>query len=336
MPQTPRHPISIELSEKDCQDLIKLIEAYGKNKGNGWDAWARNINQTIQTSINNSQTIPMVHLLLDEQNWNVIITIIQTFNWEDERREWAKKTVQLIIDATKKAQALLPPSIISPAYAGGEKATTLEESTPVYQQMNNNFPPFVVLPSMSEINIVLNIQNAGKTWTKIVLSDNREGFVLPTTRVFIIHQRIIIDDRGANIYEATSTDAKLQKHFEKGTLIYLLGPVPNASNKWVKIRDFSGNEGYMPGDTILDKPKKEGGEQHNVPKCLHCGYVGPWIVGPLFTLMDWIIGGALLVAFGGGLIYMLLVGISRWNPNNRSKKCAHCGTQNMFTFVYNQ
>jgi len=217
-----------------------------------------------------------------------------------------------------------------------KKATTLEESTPVYQEMNENNPPFALLPLMSEITILLNYQNAGKTWTKILLPDNKEGYVLPSTKVYIIDQRVIIDDRGANIYDSLSADSKLLNHLEKGTLVYLLGTVPNTENKWVKIRDFKGNEGYMPGDTVVDKSPNQGGTQHNIPKCQHCGNIGQWVVGPIFTPTDWIIGGVLFFAFGGGFIYLLIVGISRSNPNNRPKKCAQCGSQNMFTFIYNE
>ena len=74
---------------------------------------------------------------------------------------------------------------------------------------------------------------------------------------------------------------------------------------------------------------------HETPKCTYCGHVGEWVVGPLFRKMDYIIGVAFLfLGFVPGLIYMGVVGLIRSNKNNREKKCAKCGAQNMFTNMY--
>lgn len=78
-----------------------------------------------------------------------------------------------------------------------------------------------------------------------------------------------------------------------------------------------------------------GGQNHAVPKCTYCGYVGNWIVEPLFRPMDWaigIIGG--LFTFGFGFAYFLVVGLIRSNKDRRAKICPNCKAQNMWTFIY--
>jgi hypothetical protein len=71
-----------------------------------------------------------------------------------------------------------------------------------------------------------------------------------------------------------------------------------------------------------------------VPKCLHCGFVGPWKIEPLVRPIDWIITLVFLFLFGGGLIYLLVIIIIRSNENRRAKICANCGARNMFSFQY--
>jgi hypothetical protein len=215
-----------------------------------------------------------------------------------------------------------------------EKATTSEEKTAVYKDMDMTYSPLVVLPPLSEITVMIILQKNGQTWMKIKLSDNREGFIPSTTKLFIIREMVIEDDRGANIYESPSVESHLKKHLEKGSLLYLLGRVPNAYNAWVKVKDYSGSEGFMIGD-VLGKIHLKGNEgHHNTPKCLNCGNIAPWKVEPMFRLIDWVIFGILLGAFGSGFIYLLIVWISRINPANRTKICSLCGAKNMFTFLY--
>jgi hypothetical protein len=75
-------------------------------------------------------------------------------------------------------------------------------------------------------------------------------------------------------------------------------------------------------------------QSHAVPKCLSCGYVGPWKVDGLLRPMDWVIGLLFMVAFGSGLVYLVVVALLRSNKNNRAKICTNCKARNMFAFQY--
>jgi hypothetical protein len=80
---------------------------------------------------------------------------------------------------------------------------------------------------------------------------------------------------------------------------------------------------------------EQGAQQtHDVPKCLSCGTVTPWQIEPVLRQIDWIIGLVLLCAFGGGLVYLLVVAAVRSNPARRAKLCPKCGARNLWTFVY--
>ena len=70
------------------------------------------------------------------------------------------------------------------------------------------------------------------------------------------------------------------------------------------------------------------------PKCTGCGYEGPQKKEKIFRGMDWVIGLSLLLLFGTGLIYLIVVGLIRMNPNNRAKICPKCGARNLWTFLY--
>jgi hypothetical protein len=93
--------------------------------------------------------------------------------------------------------------------------------------------------------------------------------------------------------------------------------------------------GTFPATERVLPPTQPGQQyQHSVPMCLSCGTVTPWQVGPLYQPINLIIGLVFLIAWGGGLIYLLVVGIRRSDPNNREKVCPFCKAKNMWTFVY--
>lgn len=76
-------------------------------------------------------------------------------------------------------------------------------------------------------------------------------------------------------------------------------------------------------------------QMHDVPKCQHCGHVGPWQVSPVIRGIDIVIGIAFLfLGVLPGLIYIGVVAAVRSNPDRRSKICARCGAKNLFTFIY--
>jgi hypothetical protein len=81
---------------------------------------------------------------------------------------------------------------------------------------------------------------------------------------------------------------------------------------------------------MIDQP----GQKHAVPKCLSCGTITPWKIEPLLLPRHIFITLALVIFFGAGLVYALVVIAMRSNPNQRSKICPHCGGRNMWTFMY--
>jgi hypothetical protein len=74
--------------------------------------------------------------------------------------------------------------------------------------------------------------------------------------------------------------------------------------------------------------------EHSVPKCLRCGTVTPWKVGPLLRPIDIVIFLVLLKAWGGGFVYLLLTCLCRRDPDSREKVCPKCGAKNLWTFCY--
>ncbi len=74
---------------------------------------------------------------------------------------------------------------------------------------------------------------------------------------------------------------------------------------------------------------------HDIPKCQHCGHVGPWKIAPILRPVDIIIGIILLfLGVVPGIIYLGVVAAIRSNKDRRSKSCTKCGAKNLFTFIY--
>lgn len=75
--------------------------------------------------------------------------------------------------------------------------------------------------------------------------------------------------------------------------------------------------------------------RHNVPKCTYCGYVGPWIVGPVFRPIDIILTIVFLfIGIIPGLVYAGVIFFIRKDERNREKVCPKCHAKNLWTFIY--
>ena len=74
--------------------------------------------------------------------------------------------------------------------------------------------------------------------------------------------------------------------------------------------------------------------QHDVPKCQCCGTITHWKLEPILLPIHIIVGLALLLFFGSGIIYVAGVAAIRANPVRRAKICPRCGGRNLWTFLY--
>jgi hypothetical protein len=113
MNQLPHQPVSIELDQKDCLELLNLLGTYGKNKGGDWDLWAIQINKLIQASLDKSPMTPKVIISFDEINWKTIYDIIQNSckDLGGEWPQWSQKIGQLINDARQLSKMPPPPQV---------------------------------------------------------------------------------------------------------------------------------------------------------------------------------------------------------------------------------
>src|ERR1035437_10286484 len=74
--------------------------------------------------------------------------------------------------------------------------------------------------------------------------------------------------------------------------------------------------------------------QHQVPRCLSCGWIGPWKTEPILLPRHIVVFLLLLLVFGAGFVYLLVVIIMRSSARGRPKICPNCGARNMHTFMY--
>jgi hypothetical protein len=109
--------------------------------------------------------------------------------------------------------------------------------------------------------------------------------------------------------------------------IGLYSPPPTASPAYTAHQFHSGMN--MP----IIVPQQHG-TQHMIPKCLRCGTVTPWRAEPIMLAHHWVIFLILLLVFGAGLIYLLVVLLIRSNEANRAKICPYCAARNLWTFIY--
>ena len=83
------------------------------------------------------------------------------------------------------------------------------------------------------------------------------------------------------------------------------------------------------------QPQSYAPTYHDVPKCTHCGHIGPWKVQSILRPMDIVI--TIVLLFLGvipGIVYAGVVIAIRANKDNREKICTQCKSKNLFTFNY--
>jgi len=137
------------------------------------------------------------------------------------------------------------------------KARIINQPENVYSQTDANSPIIAQLAIGIEIELGVLKKNNGKDWVTVTLPDGRQGYMPGQTQVFLIKLARLIQE-SVNIYSAPSVQSPLKGKYIKNAVFYIADSIKQNNIVWVKIRDFSGNEGYIDWQTrVLILPPNE-------------------------------------------------------------------------------
>jgi uncharacterized protein YgiM (DUF1202 family) len=130
------------------------------------------------------------------------------------------------------------------------KARILDPDVKVYSSTDANSVSIATLHAGSEIEFGGAKRKAGKVWVPITLSTGQQAFIPGETRIYVIKQGALMQNN-VELRSEPSSESLVKQQLPRNTRIYILQVVKGGEKEWVKVRDMSGSEGYIAGDTRL-------------------------------------------------------------------------------------
>jgi hypothetical protein len=130
------------------------------------------------------------------------------------------------------------------------KARILDEQVKVYSSTDENAVSIATLTKGNEIDFGPAKKKAGKVWVPISLSTGQQAFIPGEARIYVLRQGTI-KENSVDLLAEPADGALVKKQLTRNTNIEILLVVDKQGKKWVQVRDASGSEGYISGNTRI-------------------------------------------------------------------------------------
>jgi hypothetical protein len=130
------------------------------------------------------------------------------------------------------------------------KARILDPQVKVYDSFEENALSIAILSEGMEIEFAAPKKKAGKLWIPIVLSTGQQAFIPGDTRLFVIREGTLMQAK-VDLYTEPSADSAIKQQLTRNARFSIQRVIKGGSQDWVLIRDASGMEGYINGDTRI-------------------------------------------------------------------------------------
>ena len=130
------------------------------------------------------------------------------------------------------------------------KARILDGQVKVYSSTDTNAISIAVLPEGSEIEFGPARRKGGKVWVPITLSTGQQAFIPGDARIYVIKQGALMQSN-VDLFNEPSKTALVKQQLDRNSKFDILKVEEADGKRWVRIRDTSGNEGYIDGNTRI-------------------------------------------------------------------------------------
>ena len=128
----------------------------------------------------------------------------------------------------------------------------LSTLAPVHEDADRQSPLVTSLVAGDEARLVEATTKNGQRWVAAKLPGGREGFVPGDTRVYV-YSRVRLLDEEVTAYEHPSPASLPKGQYRKRAQFRIIDTIESGPGAWVKVRDYSGAEGFIPGATRVQK-----------------------------------------------------------------------------------
>jgi uncharacterized protein YgiM (DUF1202 family) len=162
------------------------------------------------------------------------------------------------------------------------RARILDQQVKVYTSMDANAVSLTTLPEGTEVEFGGAKRKAGKLWVPITLSTGQQAYIPGETKIYVIQQGSLLQNN-VDLRSEPSSGSLIKQQLARNTKVYILQVVKGDGQDWVRVRDMTGNEGYIDGNSRIrvtaQKTKAQGRKN-------------------MFSGAMWLIAGA-VVSFSG-------------------------------------
>ena len=162
------------------------------------------------------------------------------------------------------------------------RARILDPQVKVYSSMDEYSISIATLQEGSEIEFGGAKKKAGKLWVPIVLSTGQQAFIPGEARIFVIREGSLMQN-DIDLHSEPSAGSLIKQQLKRNTKLSILQVIKNDEGQdWVRVRDTTGNEGYIPGDTrfrLVPQKTKAMGRKNMING-------GMWLVAGVIMLIS--------------------------------------------------
>jgi SH3-like domain-containing protein len=161
------------------------------------------------------------------------------------------------------------------------KARIIDPQVKVYSSMDGNDLSIATLQQGSEIEFRRTKRKGGKLWVPITLSTGQQAFIPAETHIFVIREGALMQNN-VDLHSEPSAESPIKQQLARNARLSILEVIKGAEQDWVRVRDASGNEGFIAGDTRVRLTQQR--SKANGRRSMITG--GMWLVAGLIFLFS--------------------------------------------------
>jgi hypothetical protein len=130
------------------------------------------------------------------------------------------------------------------------RARILDPQVKLYSSPEVNAISLATLMEGTEIEFGAVRKIAGKKWVEVILPTGQKGYIPGETRIFHFRLATLLQ-KEAKVYTQPALDSLPKMPLTAKTKFYLIDVIKVDGVDWVKVRESSTGEGFIPGNTRI-------------------------------------------------------------------------------------
>lgn len=129
------------------------------------------------------------------------------------------------------------------------QARIIDENADFYAEMDPARPPVGSIPVGEVVETGKVRRRMGRSWVTVTRQGGQTGYILGDTHIFPL--RNVELDGPADLYDKPGGEGRVIHQYKKKDRMMMLDVVRGTDTGWVKVKDYTGHKGYIPGKTRI-------------------------------------------------------------------------------------